>query len=402
MYVLPGIAVWLVLYPLITSCFLGWRFKGIYNPPTVTDGEEEEAIKKLQRKVRNTKFYYGFFIVGLKNGITNQLVAKDRWWNMDPIKNCCLRVLVWTMIIISTPIGYLTGRGRLILVNNFASVVSSFYYWEFYTYYVKALLVVVMSMFNVSRHLRLLTAIVILGIYTGSTLASEPYQSRKLNHFNSSSVLVVLFYALLKLVVVDVTPNPIPGLDTAGTDEINAIAWINTVLISLIGLYFLCMMYTQMLLYVYERGMMIPYKILTLGGCLCCGSCSLASFRQSYYKEEDYICDEDSSCMFELSDDERKGETGTKDQKEERESRISPEQQAEIDNEARSSALNAAAKAFETLKLTDEKKVNKKDLIREARLNGLPKEVSSAKIDKFFKTFDTNYDDVVDKKEWID
>lgn len=213
MYVLPGIGVWLVLYPLITSCCLGWRFKGIYNPPTVPEGEEEEAIKKLQRKVRNTKFYYGFFIVGLKNGITNQLVARDRWWNMDPIKNVCVRILVFIMIAISIPVGYLTGRGRLILVNNFASVVSSFYYWEFYTYFVKALLVVVMAMFNVSRHLRLLTAIVILGIYTSSTLASEPYQSRKLNYFNSASVLVVLFYALLKLVVVDVTPNPIPGID---------------------------------------------------------------------------------------------------------------------------------------------------------------------------------------------
>ena len=111
--------------------------------------------------------------------------------------------------------------------------------------------------------------------------------------------------------------------------------------------------------------------------------------------------------MFDLSDGEHNvvDHEGPKDQKGEGAAAapaISAEEQAEIDAEARTSALNAAAKAFETLKLNDERKVDKKELIREARLNGLPTEVSSAKIDKFFKTFDTNYDDTVDKKEWMD
>lgn len=244
-FVLPGIGVWLVLYPLFALLFMGCRFRNIYNPKPAAEGEQETAIKQLQRKVRDTKYYYGFYIVGLKNGITNQLVAKDRWWSMEPIKNCCVRILLWIMIVISSLTGLVTGRGVLILVNNQESVVSSFYYWEFFTYLVKVSLVLVMAMQNsFSRHMRLLTAIVILAIYVFSTLASEPYQSRKLNRFNSGAMLVVLFYALLKLVMVDVSPNTIPGVQSAGLDEIRIIYITQVVFIGIICLVFLRMMYT--------------------------------------------------------------------------------------------------------------------------------------------------------------
>ena len=176
-------------------------------------------------------------------------------------------------------------------------------------------------------------------------------------------------------------------------------------------------MYSQLLLYVYERRLVVIYKILTRGGCLCCGQCSLANFKASHYRKEDYICDEDSSCRFEISDDEksesRQGQKqDPRSQEENGEVDVTaknnqPDQTADEANrdeqsDARQDALNAAAHAFDTLKLNDQEVVKRDDLIAEVRKNSHPSGVAEDKIDELFRSFDTKKDEKVNKQEWID
>ena len=54
-----------------------------------------------------------------------------------------------------------------------------------------------------------MTAIAILLLYTLTTLASEPYQSQKLNGLNFASVFTVLSFACIKLLLVSVTRSPV-------------------------------------------------------------------------------------------------------------------------------------------------------------------------------------------------
>ena len=63
--VLPAIVVWIGMLPLFSVCMLLWNFSSIYFP------NKEETVKRQASRVRDTKYFYGFFFTGLRNGLTN-------------------------------------------------------------------------------------------------------------------------------------------------------------------------------------------------------------------------------------------------------------------------------------------------------------------------------------------
>lgn len=63
--VLPGLVLWVGILPLLALVMLTSTVHRIYYPSS------NESVKEQASRVRNTKYFYGFFIVGLKNGLTN-------------------------------------------------------------------------------------------------------------------------------------------------------------------------------------------------------------------------------------------------------------------------------------------------------------------------------------------
>ena len=76
-------------------------------------------------------------------------------------------------------------------------------------------------------------------------------------------------------------------------DEHDGLLKSTIVCYALVYLVLLIMLYQQLLLYCFEKKGRRTFHCLTLGGYLCCGECSLRTFRQRYYKRENLLGEDD-------------------------------------------------------------------------------------------------------------
>ena len=70
--IIPGIVLWVQYLPLLLFTLIHVKLTYIYSPPA----DDTEKVQKS--RVRNTKYFYGFYIMGLKNGLTNLLEPEEK------------------------------------------------------------------------------------------------------------------------------------------------------------------------------------------------------------------------------------------------------------------------------------------------------------------------------------
>ena len=141
--VVPGLVVWMGILPVFALIMLLWNFNRIYYG--------KESIKLQKSRVRNTKYYFGFFIVGLKNGLTNMMVSeKLKLKPLPKTDHKCYLAYKKLGKLFAAMLGPISGRGIQIYqqADDSTSVARMFHYWEFYVYLIKVLLTVTMALFS--------------------------------------------------------------------------------------------------------------------------------------------------------------------------------------------------------------------------------------------------------------